>query len=115
MPARVLVVEDSAAVRGLIVVILERAGYQVIPVSDPAGALEASSGLSSSDLVICDVHLEGQSGIGLGDRLREGVPGLKILYMSGQNVHATLSGGSAFMLKPFRPEALLAKVKEMTG
>jgi DNA-binding response OmpR family regulator len=115
MPARVLVVEDSAAVRGLIVVILERAGYQVIPVSDPASALEAGSGLSSSDLVICDVHLQGQSGIGLCDRLREQVPGLKILYMSGQNIHAMLSGDSAFLPKPFRPEALVAKVKEMTG
>jgi DNA-binding NtrC family response regulator len=115
MPARVLVVEDSAAVRGLIVMILERAGHQVIPVSDASSALTAVGSLATLDLVICDVHLHGQSGIGLGDRLREKVPGLKILYMSGQIVHAPLPDDSAFMLKPFRPEALVAKVKEMTG
>jgi CheY-like chemotaxis protein len=115
MPARVLVVEDSAAVRGLIVTILERAGYQVIPVSDATSALTAVGSLAASDLVICDVHLQGQSGIGLCDRLREKVPGLKILYMSGEVIRAPLPDDSAFMLKPFRPEALVAKVKEMTG
>jgi len=115
MPARVLVVEDSPAVRGLIAVILQRAGYQVIPVSDASSALDAVSDLANSDLVICDVHLQGQSGIGLCDRLREKLPGLKILYMSGENIHATLPDDSAFMLKPFRPEVLVAKVKEMTG
>jgi CheY-like chemotaxis protein len=115
MPTRVLVVEDSAAVRGLIVVILERAGYQVIAVSDSGSALEAGGDLSSSDLVICDVRLEGQSGIGLCDHLRAKIPGLKVLYISGQNLHAPLAGDSAFMLKPFHPEALVAKVKELTG
>ena len=96
-------------------VILQRAGYHVTAVSDASSALEAGSRLSSSDLVICDVHLQGQSGIGLCDRLREKLPGLKILYMSGENIHATLADDSAFMLKPFRPETLVAKVKEMTG
>jgi len=115
MATRVLVVEDSTAVRGLIVVILQRAGHQVIAVSDAGSALDAGIGLSSSDLVICDVHLEGQSGIGLCDRLREKVPGLKILYISGEISHPPLSEDSAFLLKPFRPEALVAKVKEMTG
>ena len=115
MPARVLVVEDSAPVRGLIVTILERAGYQVTAAADVGSALEAAGDLSTSDLVICDVYLGGQSGIGLGEELRANRPGLRVLYVSGQTIHPPLSDGSGFLLKPFRPEALVAKVKELTG
>ncbi len=115
MPApRILVVDDSAAVRGLIVLILERAGYRVAAAGDAGAALDAATDLSNSDLVICDVHLSGQSGVAVCERLRADNPGLKILYVSGQNIPPP-TAGSAFLLKPFRPEALVAKVQQMVG
>ncbi len=115
MQPRILVVDDSPAIRGLIVLILENAGYRVRAVADADAATAASHDLSASDLVICDVNLTGQNGIGLCERLRTATPGLNIIYMSGQNMHPPLTPGSAFLLKPFKPEALVAKVREMVG
>jgi DNA-binding response OmpR family regulator len=115
MAPRILVIEDSAAVRGLIVVILERAGYGVAAPADHERALAAVDDLSSISLVICDLHLAGQSGIAACERLRAVQPGLKILYISGQSVPPPLSAETGFLLKPFKPEELLARVRDLAG
>ena len=52
-------------------------------------------------------------GFELGRQLRERKPGLKILYMSGYPEHAGDAAAFAFLHKPFTPDALLGKVREV--
>jgi len=72
------------------------------------------------DLMLSDVVTPGMSPTELADRIRSIFPGIKILYMSGYNEHASsydelLKGGRAFLQKPFTVTALLAKVREVLG
>jgi DNA-binding NarL/FixJ family response regulator len=72
----------------------------------------------SVDLVLTDVVMPGMSGRTLADQLRNRCPGLRVLYMSGYTDdaivrHGMLEPGLAYLQKPFRPDALVRKVREV--
>ncbi|MHB0981173.1 MAG: response regulator [Thermoleophilia bacterium] len=118
--ATILLVEDEPAVRRLATRILEGHGHQVLGAASPQEALTLFDGHSTRiDLLLTDVILPGMSGRDLVEELsrRPGAPP-KILYMSGYTQNAIvhegrLDAGVAFLEKPFTPEALLRKVREV--
>ncbi|PYP59659.1 MAG: hypothetical protein DMD40_02700 [Gemmatimonadetes bacterium] len=122
-PARgsetVLVVEDEPAVLTLSRRALEAQGYVVLAASDPAAALrvvERHGGMIH--LLLTDVVMPGLSGRELADRLTAQRPGIRVLYMSGYPgdavvQHGTLPSGSAFLQKPFSPDGLARKVRDV--
>jgi two-component system cell cycle sensor histidine kinase/response regulator CckA len=70
------------------------------------------------DLLLADVVMPQLSGPELAQRLEEERPGIKILFMSGYADEAVfkrsgLASGETLMQKPFTPEALLGKIREM--
>jgi CheY-like chemotaxis protein len=117
---RILVVEDEAPVRGLVVRILSRAGYQV---RAAGSAQEAQRVLDSvdyqPDLLLTDVVLPGgANGRNVAETLLKRFPQLRVLFMSGYTGNAVVSDGHldegvAFLEKPFTPEKLLRKVQEV--
>ncbi len=115
----VLVVEDEAAVLTLSRRALEAQGYVVLAASDPAAALrvvERHGGMIH--LLLTDVVMPGLSGRELADRLTAQRPGIRVLYMSGYPgdavvQHGTLPSGSAFLQKPFSPDGLARKVRDV--
>jgi CheY-like chemotaxis protein len=106
----VLVVDDEAAVLGLIKLTLERAGYNVIPAAGPQEALAVEG---EYDLAVVDVLMPGMNGVALVERIRQQRPSLKVLYVSGYIGNATIPEGEAFLGKPFRLEALQGKVEAL--
>jgi two-component system, cell cycle sensor histidine kinase and response regulator CckA len=115
----VLLVEDEAAVRSLLRDILESNGYVVLEASRAAEALEASRQHGGPiQLLLTDVVMPDISGRKLADRLQTSRPEAKVLYMSGYTdtaivQHGLLEPGVAFLQKPFTPEALSRKVREV--
>jgi PAS domain S-box-containing protein len=112
----ILVVEDEAALRPLFRTILEQGGYAVLVAAHGAEALRLHEQHPGRiDLLLTDVTMPGMTGPDLAERLSRLQPSLKVLYMSGAAAPADLPGGAgaAFLRKPFRPEALLAKVREL--
>jgi len=111
---RVLIVEDEPAVRAIAVRTLELAGYDVLAAGtgDEALALAQKTG-PSPDLVVCDVLLPGQSGFEVVKALRVERPSLPVLYVSGFTAEIDRVGADAFLAKPYRPEALIAFVREL--
>ncbi len=115
----VLLVEDEPGVRKLACKILQTKGYKLIEASRGAEALalcETHKGMI--DLLITDVVMPDISGRELADRLRSGHPGLRLLYMSGYTDeavirHGVLDAGVAFLQKPFTPEALARRVRQV--
>ncbi|HEV8241695.1 MAG TPA: response regulator [Thermoanaerobaculia bacterium] len=113
---RVLVVEDDAAVRGLVVAVLRGAGYAVEEAANGDAALAmAGHGGGALDLLLCDVVLPDKSGDEVARRIGELWPSMRTLFMSGHAPRAIarqgrLRPGSRFIAKPFTPEALLQKV-----
>jgi signal transduction histidine kinase len=114
-----LLVEDQPQLRLLTSRILSGYGYKVLEAADGMEALricEQNDGLIQ--LVLTDVVMPGVTGIELGKRLKELNPVLKIVYMSGYTDdvilrQGTLEPGAAYLEKPFTPEGLAGKVREV--
>jgi len=116
----VLVVEDEPTVRILTARILAGQGYQVLPAGSPDEAIGLfDTHLDRIDLILSDVVLPGMSGRAMVSLLLD-KPGFapKVLYMSGYARDALmhqgrLDEGIALLEKPFAPDDLLRKVREV--
>ncbi len=113
---RILVAEDEPGVRRLARRVLEGAGYAVFEAPDGLAALEwLERSEAPPDLLLTDVVMPGMGGRELAELVRDRWPRLPILYMSGYHEDARLREGipeeSRLLEKPFRPEALLYRVR----
>jgi CheY-like chemotaxis protein len=115
----VLVVEDQDSVRRLARMILSGRGFHVLEAANGAEAHAVARGHAGEiDLLLTDVVMPGIDGRLLAEQLRESRPRLPVILMSGYaedvNAHRdSLASGVAYVQKPFRPDELAAKVREM--
>ncbi|MEP6688060.1 MAG: PAS domain S-box protein [Gemmatimonadales bacterium] len=114
----ILMVEDEEMVRGLASRGLREHGYTVIEARHGFDALRQLEIRPEVDLVISDVVMPEMGGRELGQRLASLRPSLPVLYMSGYTgedvtQRGLLEPGAPFQQKPFAPEALARKVREM--
>jgi CheY-like chemotaxis protein len=117
----VLLVEDEPGVRHLARDVLTRYGYTVIEAADGSEALRLVAARDESiDLLLTDVVMPGMSGAELARRFRELRPNVPVLYASGYADEAVTShgvpdvgGGTPFLQKPFEPDDLVRRVREV--
>ncbi|HLQ59911.1 MAG TPA: response regulator [Gemmatimonadales bacterium] len=117
----ILLVEDEAPVRAVTRQLLQRNGYTVLEAPDGPTALALVDGEKGSqhvDLLLTDVIMPGMSGRELAKQLKARRPEVRALFMSGYTDdavvrHGMLEPGLAYLEKPFRPTALLRKVREV--
>ena len=115
----ILVVEDEDVVRTLACRGLREQGYTVLEARHGGEALRhLGEQARRIDLVISDVVMPEVSGRELGERLARLQPELPVLYMSGYTgddviQRGLLEPGAPFQQKPFTPEGLARKVREM--
>ena len=112
----VLLVEDEDAVRALAREVLRRHGYVVLEARHGVDAVRvAERHADDIHLMVSDVVMPHMSGCDLAERLSTVRPKMKVLFMSGYTDHAVmhrdLTPGSAFIQKPFTPEAFARKVR----
>jgi len=112
----ILLVDDEDGVRKLVQAVLKNNGYDVLEASNGAAALEAyEKNAHKIDMVLTDVVMPQMTGFELGRELGTRAATLKILYMSGYRENAAVPGEPprAFLHKPFTPDVLLRKVREV--
>jgi len=115
----ILLTEDAPALRGAARRILERYGYTVLEAPNGKEALTlARSRPGPIHLLLTDVVMPGMSGRELAERFCTHRPEVKVLYMSGYTDdavvrHGVLRPGIAYLQKPFTPESLAHKVREV--
>jgi PAS domain S-box-containing protein len=115
----VLLVEDEGEVRHFAREVLERAGYTVLEATSVDDAILISERhLGLINVLVTDVVMPGMSGRALGEAIAGARPEMKILYMSGYTDdamirHGVLEAGIQFLEKPFTPQALTVKVREV--
>jgi CheY-like chemotaxis protein len=94
-------------------------GYTVVAAPGPSEALAAARAEAAPiDVLVTDVVMPGMNGRELALALSTRVPGLRVLYMSGYTDAAItqqgiLEPGTAFLSKPFTPDALARKLREV--
>ncbi|NJD20589.1 MAG: response regulator [Gemmatimonadetes bacterium] len=117
----ILVVEDEAAVRRLVLNALTRLGYHVHAAADGAEALDLLDGLDGElHLLLTDVVLLGMNGMELYRAVANRRPSAKVLFMSGYaddvlSQRGILDDSIAFLQKPFTVASLGDKVREVLG
>ena len=115
----VLLAEDEEVVRRFAREILSENGYKVLDAGSGREALLLSEAHRGEiHLLLTDVVMPKMSGRELTERIRPLRPNLRILYMSGYTDDATLrdgvlADGISFLQKPFTPEGLARKVREV--
>ena len=115
----VLLVEDDEMVRALAQAILERYGYTVLAAKHVNDALRmAQEGPQAIHLLLTDTIMPVMNGPELAKRFRAIRPETQVLFMSGYtdkviSCTTALEPGTAFLQKPFTPQTLTQKVREV--
>jgi len=117
--ATILLVEDEAGIRELVYDILTTTGYRVLSASSGAEALQrCEQHPGAIDLLLTDVVMPGMSGHELAIQVLRRWPHVKTLYISGYTDeilgrYGAVNASLAFLKKPFTPESLTHKVREV--
>ncbi|MDB6039569.1 MAG: sensor histidine kinase response regulator, and, putative heme-binding [Verrucomicrobiales bacterium] len=115
----VLLVEDGEIVRTLLTEVLASNGYNVLEACDGEEALRmAQEHNDTIDLLITDLVMPKISGRSLADRLHALRPEMLVLFISGYTDdevvrHGKMDASAAFLQKPFRPDALITRVRSL--
>ena len=114
----VLVVEDDAHIAHVLTFMLERQGYLVTHVADGRAAVRHVASAPAPDLVLLDVmlpYVDGFEIVGL-IRAQDGWQTTPVIMLTAKNterdtVRALDAGASDFIIKPFQPQELLARLR----
>jgi two-component system cell cycle sensor histidine kinase/response regulator CckA len=116
----ILLVEDEEAVRILALKTLQNYGYHILEAANGKEAIRVAQEYEKGriHLLLTDVVMPGMSGREVSERLSPVCPRIKTLYISGYTDsaivhHGILEPGTALLLKPFKPDALAHKVREI--
>ena len=107
---RILMVEDSEIVRGVLVRVIGDGGYDVVAAEDPAKALELLASEAPFDLLLTDIVLPGMNGVELAEVIKGLQPSIRILFMSGYPREHRVDP-TRLLAKPFSNDELLAKLE----
>ena len=116
----ILIVEDEEALRKLATTVLSGLGYSVIESSNGQDALLriAESGYPVIGCLVTDMIMPAMGGKELAETLLEKYPSLRTLFISGYTEDlishdGVLGEGVSFLQKPFSPQSLAEKVREV--
>ncbi len=123
---RILIAEDEPDIRNLITFTLRFAGYEVVDTSDGVEVTQVAKELAEKgelpDLILMDVRMPRMTGYVACQQIKAH-PTLKdvpVVFLSAKGQDAEVqsgldAGATAYIIKPFGPEQLTAKVKELLG
>lgn len=113
--AKILLVDDDAAVRSSVGNVLQAAGYEPVLADSGEVALEKLKGMKA-DLLLLDLGLPTRSGWEVLERIKTDYPGLPVIIVTGlsnQHFSALAAGVNVLMEKPLDVHALLRCIEEL--
>jgi len=121
MAKKVLVVDDSSTVRQQVGLVLTQAGFQVVEAVDGLDGVNKIGSTPDLSLVICDVNMPQMNGIELVEKVMQDGKnaGLPILMLTTEGQaslieRAKKAGAKGWMVKPFKPDLLLAAANKIS-
>ena len=122
MSKKVIVIDDSLTVRQQVGSALREAGFDVIEASDGDEGVEVVTRTADAAMVICDVNMPRMNGLDMlssvkraGKHAELPVVMLTTEGQPGMIARAKEAGAKGWIVKPFKPELLLAAVRKLVG
>lgn len=116
---KILIAEDDQDIRELVVLTLQFAGFEVIPVEDGSLAVEKAKS-EAFDLILMDVRMPRMTGYEACRRLKEidATKNIPIIFLSAkgqeQEIQTGIDAGAAdYILKPFAPDTLVDTINKV--
>jgi YesN/AraC family two-component response regulator len=117
---RVLIIDDEAPIRSMLKLMLERDGYEVAEAPDGMEAIRIYR-QNPADLIITDLIMPNQDGIGMIIALKKEFPDVKIIAMSGGGLNkpegylkgAKKLGAACTLTKPIDRDEMLRAIKDV--
>ena len=121
MEKKIMTVDDSASVRQMVGFTLKNAGYDVVEAEDGKDALAKLIG-AGVKMVVTDLNMPNMNGLELIKALRAdgAYKFIPIVFLTTESqeakkLEAKAAGATGWIVKPFKPEQLLAVVKKVLG
>ena len=121
MGKRILTADDSASIRQMVTFTLKKEGYEVVESVDGKDALSKLNG-NPVHMVITDLNMPNLDGIGLvkGIRANPAYRFIPIVLLTTESqeskkLEGKQAGATGWIVKPFKPEQLIAVVKKVLG
>ncbi len=116
---RILVIDDQSDVRAMISIVLRVQRFEIVEAATAAAALQAFED-SNFDLAIVDIFLHGTNGFELIQMMRERIPDLPVIAISGMTTFDFVSSSPELsdivcLQKPFRPNDLVRAIEAAQG
>jgi len=122
MTRRVLIVDDSATIRQQVRFALTQAGFEVVEAVDGEDGVTKIRADSTLSAVICDINMPKKSGLELIEEIKAGGPnsGVPIVMLTTEGQPALVqrakaAGAKGWIVKPFKPNLLVAALEKLTG
>jgi two-component system chemotaxis response regulator CheY len=122
MSKKILVVDDSMTVRQQVGAVLGQAGYEVLEASDGVEGAEQIAADASIAMVVCDVNMPRMNGLDMVEKVKAdpAKASLPIIMLTTEGnpqliQQAKGAGAKGWILKPFKPDQLLATVEKLTA
>lgn len=120
MSKKILVVDDSATVRQQVGMALTIAGFTVVEAVDGVDGVSKIAATPDLALVICDVNMPRMNGLELVETVKQGggAPNLPIVMLTTEGdptlvARAKQAGAKGWIVKPFKPELLVAAARKL--
>jgi two-component system chemotaxis response regulator CheY len=121
MAKRIMTVDDSASIRRMVAFTLKQHGYDITEAVNGAEALKKLE-KEKIDMLITDINMPELDGIGLVRKVRDN-PAYRFIPIvilttnaqSGKKEEGMAAGANGWIVKPFRPDQLVAVVRKVMG
>lgn len=122
MSKKILIVDDSKAIRQSISFVLEENGYNIVEGSDGVDGLQKLTGEGKVDLIITDVNMPNMDGITFIKEVRQqgDYKFTPILVLTTESQKSMMdkgreAGATGWIVKPFSTDKLLTAVRKVCG
>ncbi len=119
---RVLVVDDSSAVRQQVSMALGQAGFDIVEAVDGVEGSEAVQTDRTISMIICDVNMPRMNGLEMVEKVKSepGNADLPIIMLTTEGQpsmvkRAKAAGAKGWIIKPFKADVLVATVQKLTA
>ena len=120
MGKKILIVDDSRTIRQQVSFTLSKGGYEVLEAEDGAEGYEKIAGDAEIAMVISDVNMPNMDGLQMVEKVKESGISTPIIMLTTEGAtdlieRAKAAGAKGWLVKPFKPEQLVAAVGKLVG